>query len=56
LEKNPHEAARVVTGLTRSANTQKLLTEIGWVSLSDRRHIQKLVLICKGKNNLLPLF
>jgi hypothetical protein len=36
-----YEAARIVTGLTRSVSIDKLLNEIGWVSLSDRRKIQK---------------
>ena len=56
LEKIQYEAARVVTGLTRSVSIQYLLKEIGWVSLSDRRQIQKLVLMYKGKYNLLPQY
>jgi hypothetical protein len=47
LEKNQYEAARVFTGLTRSVTIQKYSTEIFWISLSDRRHIQTLVLIYK---------
>ena len=37
LEKIQHEAARIVTGLTRSTSLINLYTEIGWLSLSDRR-------------------
>lgn len=54
LEKLQYEAARIVTGLTRSVSIDRLLTEIGWVSLSDRRKIQKLVTIYKAKHRNLP--
>ena len=37
LEKIQHEAARIVTGLTRSVSIEKLYSEIGWLSLSERR-------------------
>jgi hypothetical protein len=43
LDKIQYEAARIVTGLTRSVSIERLLNEIGWVSLSDRRIIQKLI-------------
>jgi hypothetical protein len=56
LEKMQYEAARIVTGLTRSVSIQNLLKEIGWVSLAERRKIQKLVLVYKDKHNLLPLY
>jgi hypothetical protein len=46
----------LVTGLTRSVSIQNLLKEIGWVSLSDRRQIQKLALMYKGKYNLSPQY
>ena len=49
LEKLQLEAARVVTGLTRSAATHCLLKEIGWISLENRRKIQKLVTMYKAK-------
>jgi hypothetical protein len=32
LEKPQNEAARVVTGLTRSVSIQNVLNEIGWLS------------------------
>ncbi len=54
LEKLQYEAARVVTGLTRSVSIAKLLREIGWVSLNDRRNIQKLVIVYKEKTGMLP--
>ena len=54
LEKIQYEAARVVTGLTRSVSLERLLNEIGWVSLSDRRIIQKLILVYNEKQGNLP--
>ena len=44
LEKLQNEAARSVTGLTRSTSLINLYKECGWVSLTDRREFQKLVL------------
>ena len=44
-----YEAARLVTGLTRSVSTEKLIKEIGWLSLSDRRLFQKAVTMFKIK-------
>ena len=37
IEKLQHEAARIVTGLTRSCSLDDLYREIGWISLQDRR-------------------
>ncbi len=54
LEKLQYEAARVVTGLTRSVSINRLIQEIGWVSLSDRRTIQELVILYKKKAGELP--
>ena len=54
LEKLQLEAARVVTGLTRSVSLANLFNEIGWVSLSDRRKIQKLTIVFKHRQGLLP--
>ncbi len=54
LEKLQYEAARVVTGLTRSVSIAKLLREIGCVSLNDRRNIQKLLIVYKEKTGMLP--
>ena len=45
LEKIQNEAARIVTGLTRSVSLENLYSEIGWLSLSDRRRYQKLVIV-----------
>ncbi len=56
LEKLQYEAARVVTGLTRSVSIENLLKEIGWVSLSDRRLMQKLIIVYKHKHENLPSY
>ena len=40
LERIQYEAARLVTGLTISVSTEKLVKEIGWLSLSDSRNLQ----------------
>ena len=42
LEKLQYEAARIVTGLTRSVNLENLYKECGWPSLAIRRKYQKL--------------
>lgn len=56
LERLQYDAARVVTGLTRSVSIERLLREIGWVSLSDRRKMQKLILVYKYKHENLPSY
>lgn len=56
IERIQYEAARIVTGLTRSVSIDNLLSEIGWVSLSDRRVIQKLTLVYKHKESILPTY
>ena len=50
LEKLQYESARIVTGLTKSVSIERLLREIGWVSLADRRQIQKLVIVREAFN------
>ena len=47
LERIQYESARLVTGLTRSVSIENLIKEIGWLSLSDRRHFQKAVTMFK---------
>ena len=37
LEKIQSDAARIVTGATRKASNQSLLTETGWETLSERK-------------------
>jgi len=48
------EAARIVTGTTRSISTIKLYNEIGWLTLEDGRKHQKFVLTFKIKNDMVP--
>ena len=55
LERFQYEAARIVTGLTRSVSIDNLMSEIGWLPLSDRRQFQKLVTMYKIVNGILPL-
>lgn len=54
LERIQYEAARIVTGLTRSVSINNLIHEIGWMSLDDRRKMQKLCIMFKLNQGLLP--
>lgn len=54
LERFQYEAARIVTGLTRSVSIENLMSEIGWLPLSDRRKFQKLVIMFKMYNGIAP--
>ncbi len=56
LEKIQHEAARIVTGLTKSVSLYNLSKEIGWQSLSVRRSVQKLSSMYKAFNNQTPSY
>ena len=56
LQKLQNEAARIVTGLTRSVSLDNLYTECGWVSLEERRRQRKLVFIYKSVNGLVPAY
>ena len=56
LGKIQNEAARIVTGLTRSVSLENLFSEIGWLSLPERRRYQKFVIVYKSKNGLIPEF
>ena len=47
LDKVQNKAARLVTGATMSISLDKLYREIGWISLSDRRLYQKLIIMYK---------
>ena len=52
LEKIQNEAARIVTGATKLASIQSLLSDTGWESLISRREKHKLVLFYKMINSL----
>jgi hypothetical protein len=54
LERLQYEAARIVTGLTRCVSIINLSKEIGWVPLSSRREMQKLIIMYKLKNGMIP--
>ena len=47
-KKFKNEAARIVTGLTRSVSLENLFLECGWQSLKDRRETQKNVFYVKS--------
>ena len=51
-----NEAARIVTGLTRSVSLDNLYNECGWESLSTRRRKQKLCFMFKVCNNMVPSY
>lgn len=54
LEKLQNEAARIVSGTTRSISLNKLYKEVGWLSLTDRRKYQKLIYTYNIINGLAP--
>ena len=54
LERLQNEAARIITGLTRSTSIVNLYKECGWDSLADRRYFQKMCFMYKCSNNLVP--
>ncbi|MCG7876809.1 MAG: reverse transcriptase family protein [Candidatus Thiodiazotropha endolucinida] len=56
LEKLQNEAARIVTGLTRSVSLERLYKECGWVSLSERRKKQKLYFMYRSFNGQVPSY
>ena len=54
IDKLQNEAARIVTGLTRSVSLESLYRECGWETLSARRKNSKLCFMYKVSNNLVP--
>lgn len=48
------EAARVITGATKLCSIEKLLADLGWESLQDRRNKHKLVIFYKIVNHIAP--
>ena len=49
-----YEAARIITGSTKLCSHDKLLSDLGWDSLQERRTKHKLVIFNKFLNNLTP--
>ena len=56
LERLQNEAARIVTGLTRSVSIENLYAECGWRSLAERRKHHKLTFMYRANNNLVPTY
>ena len=56
LEKIQIEAARLATGTRKLVSIASLYSEIGWNSLDARWKMQKLVLVYKMVNHLIPLY
>ena len=54
LQKIQNEAARIVTGLTRSVSLENLYRECGWVTLEERRNQQKLIFMYRSVSGLVP--
>ena len=54
IDKLQNEAARIITGLTRSVSLENLYRECGWETLSARRKNSKLCFKYKVSNNLVP--
>ena len=52
LERFQNEAARIITGLTRSTSFANLYKEGGWDSLAKRRQFQKMCSMYKCSNDL----
>ena len=56
LEKLQNEAARIVTGLTRSVSLNNLYNECCWEPLSKRRENQKLFFMYKATHGMTPSY
>ena len=50
------EAGRLITGATKLCSTEKLLAELGWESLQERRTKHKLIIFYKIINGLTPRY
>ena len=51
-----YKAGLIVSGSWKGTNRAKLYKELGWESLSDRRHIRRLMLYYKINANLTPRY
>lgn len=54
LESIHNEAARIVSGATKLCSLEKLLAELGWETLQQRRTKHKLIIFYKIVNGLTP--
>ena len=56
LDRLQNEAARIVTGLTRSVSFENVYRECSWSSLVERRKQQKLNFMYRSVNRLVPSY
>ena len=56
LESVQYQAALIVTGCWKGSSKIKLYADLGWESLSDRRHIRRLSMFYRIKNGLSPRY
>ena len=56
VDKLQNEAARIVTGLTRSVSLENLYRECGWETLSAKWKNSKLCFMYKVSKNLVPFY
>ena len=54
LESIQYQAGLIITGCWKGTSREKVYAELGWESLSDRRHFRRLSLYYKIKNNMTP--
>ena len=54
LESVQYQAGLVVTGCWKGTSRAKLYADLGWESLSDRRHSRRLSMFYRIKNGLSP--
>ena len=54
LESVHNEAARIITGATKLCSMDKLLSDLAWESLQERRNKHKFVIFYKIPNGLTP--
>ena len=50
------EAARIITGATKLCSVSKLLTDLGWETLQNRRKKHRLIIIFKILHGLTPVY
>ena len=56
LEAIQYKAALIVSGCWKGTNRTKLYTELGWESLSDRRHTRRLMFYYRINADLTPSY
>ena len=50
------EAARIITGATKLCSVSKLLTDLGWETLQNRRKKHRLIILFKILHGLTPVY